>query len=238
VRAGGAALAVALALLGAAPAAGAEEIDRDRVLADLSDAFPAGAFAPTVGQWAVYRIGPEPYRFLRVAVLSKAATPHGEGVWLEVDVGPVPLGGALGMKLLTRGDPREGTNIERAYFRLAGGMVQELDGAALNRIRHPAAAPGPTQSMEPNIPPQDYTSRLTHAGSFRSVKVDNGAGTVFWLSPDAPVFHLVSIDLPDRSMEIFAAGDQAIDTMGDPASRMTIKHEAGATGLPVDGGAR
>ncbi len=218
-----------------ARAAHAEAIDRDRLLADLNQSFPGGAFTPTEGEWVVYRIGPEPYRYLRVAVLGTAPTKRGDGFWMEVDIGPVPLGGAISMKMLTVGDPRDGLNIERAYFRLAGGMVQELDAAALGRLKHPPAAAAPTQSFEPSIPAQDYAPRITHAGSFRSVKVDNGAGTVFWLSPEAPVFHLVSISLPDRDMEIFAFGDKAIDTMGEPANKVSVKHEVGAS---VDGGAR
>ena len=172
-----------------------------------------------------------------MAVLGKAPTAHGEGYWLEVDMGPVPLGGAMSLKVLTRGDPRDGTHIERAFFRLAGGTVQELDKAALARLQQAPPPPGPALSEEPRIPAQDYSTRITHAGSYRAVKVDTGQGTIFWLSPDAPVFHLVSVDLPDRSMEIFAAGDHALDTMGEPASRVTIKREAGAP-TPADGGAR
>lgn len=232
-----ASLAPLMVAMAGSASARAEAVDQAKLLADLSQTFPGGMFTPVVGQWVVYRIGPEPFRFWRVAILGKAPTSRGEGYWMEIDVGPVPLGGALSLKILAVGDPRDGTQVERAFFRLGGGIVQELDPAALGRIHHDRS-PAPNVSMQPTIPAQDYTTRLTHAGSFRSVKIDNGEGITLWLSPEAPVFHIVSVVAPERNMDVFAFGDQALDTMGEPSRKISVKPQLEVPVAAVDGGAR
>lgn len=208
-------------LASAAPAraelhqAGESLPDADALYTQLRQLFPGGVFRGTPGDWATFRLGPPPYHYIRVAVTGAEDRPEGRAYWTELSMGETPDSHMLGIKMLTVGDPMSGTQVLKAYYRMALGKTVEVSTARLTR--HPPRA-APVMSSDALLPAPEQASvekKMVPAGSFDTVKVKADNFT-YWLSADAKVFHLVRLDMGSLWMELFDMGQGATDTLGLP----------------------
>ena len=194
----------------------------------LRGLFPGGVFVGKPGEWAQFRIGPAPYQYLRYSVLSKEQVPGGEGLWTEVDLGPTPEGpGFIGLKMLTQGDPVAGSKMLRGIFRLSVGKATELSADKLAKVGHSSKAR--TEVGWPSADQAEPERKMVPAGTFDAVKVKQQGLTV-WLAADAPVFHLVRMDIGPTTMELYATGHDAQDRVGQPQQKLPPPQQGAADG--------
>jgi len=204
-----------------------------QLVARMRAMFPGGVFQGTPGDWAMYRMGPAPYRYWRVAVTGMEQTPQGKAYWIETSFGSQAGGALLSVKMLTRGDPR-GQKVLKLYCRVGAGQTLQVDTAKLRM-----SAQAPEEALPPGLASPSSSQRkeakATLAGVYSSIRLETSAGMTFWLSPDVPVFHLVALHMPvGLDMELAGVGHDAKDTLGEPVGKLNNPPPAQAA--HADGG--
>ena len=135
------------------------------------------------------------------------------------------------MKLLSVGDPRSGLNLQRVLYRLGMGATTELDPHEVEQMKHKLPT-SPQAVASPNLKSDQFEDVTTFAGAFSCARLDLPGGH-FWLSAEAPVFHLAKAALVDgTTLELFAMGEGATDTLGEvrapPKRSLASTADAGA----------
>lgn len=197
------------------------------------------------GTWAEYAllVGNHPVGpYLRFLILGEERTSSAGGAWIELWISQRPGSATQAYRMLLVDHPTRGVEVRRAFARLLGGEVQELDLADLPGIAptprgegsspkthssksEPSKAQPSTSEPSGLRPPKGRVAKgqqsaiLTPAGSFEAelVTLDTTrGGTKAWFTPKIPLFGLARLEAGELGLELHSFGEGGASVVPPP----------------------